>query len=404
MMEKPSDCPREASGVHRLAALLRKDTTASVDDERDLSEWQRLLRAVHEEDARGLRRPGLLRWWILAPLVAGVVLVALGMLRGFWGPAPLRFTLDGHASGGNYLMAGGERPSHVDFSDGSSLLLHASGRLRVANTDADGATLLLERGQVDVAIRHQPSSRWQLELGPYAVRVTGTRFAAIWNPETGEVGVDLFEGALAIRGPGIVTPLMLRGGQQFRANKAGSYAVERQPPAAAVSPAGQPSVPEAAAVAAKGRHLAGVVGSERGVSRSPHDRLVCSWTDLVSQGQFAAIIAQARALGLETALAECPPHSLFVLADAARYQGAFGLSERVLLAIRQRSPDDAGKAAFFLGRLAEARGNLELALGWYAQATESSRESHFVQEAKTATTRVLRRLRTLPARPSPMVP
>ena len=154
--------------------------------------------------------------------------------------APLRFALDGHAPAGNYLMAEAERPSHVDFSDGSSMVLHPSGRLRVSNIETDGATLLLERGQVDVAIRHQPSCRWQFDIGPYAVRVTGTRFAATWNPEAGDLSVDLFEGAVAIRGPGISTPVTLRGGQQFRANKAGSYTVRRQPLAAPVLPAGAP--------------------------------------------------------------------------------------------------------------------------------------------------------------------
>ena len=55
MMEKHSDCPKEESGAHRLAALLRNDAPESADGERDQAEWQRLLRSVREEDARGLR-------------------------------------------------------------------------------------------------------------------------------------------------------------------------------------------------------------------------------------------------------------------------------------------------------------------------------------------------------------
>jgi tetratricopeptide (TPR) repeat protein len=88
------------------------------------------------------------------------------------------------------------------------------------------------------------------------------------------------------------------------------------------------------------------------------------------------------------------------LADAARYLGDFELSKSVLTNLRKRSPDDASKAAFFLGRLEEARGNLELALDWYAQAMEGSPEPHFAQEAKAGKARIARRMRSLDAHPA----
>ena len=401
-MKKPSESPREESGVHRLAALLRNDATRSVDGEHDQAEWQRLLLAAHEEDS--LPRPRPRRLWLLAPLTVGAALFALGLFRATWAPSPLRFTLDGHAPAAEYLVSEAGRPRLVDFSDGSSLVLRSLGRLRVTHTDSRGATLSLERGQLDVSIRHRPSSQWRLDVGPYAVQVTGTRFNVTWDPDNGDFGVTLLDGAVAIRGPGISAPIALQVGQLFRANKAGSYTVQRQPQVAPVSPAGEPPAAEAAALASNGMRVASAAGVERATSRLHHDRPACDWAGLVSKGQFAATVARAQALGIDTALSECPPRSLFALADAARYLGKFELSKSALLTIRKRSPDDTSKAAFFLGRLEEARGNLESALGWYAQAMEGNPQPNFAQEAKTGKARIVKRMRSLDVHPAHAAP
>ena len=92
------------------------------------------------------------------------------------------------------------------------------------------------------------------------------------------------------------------------------------------------------------------------------------------------------------------------MADAARYVGKLELARNALLAIRKRSPGDSSKAAFFLGRLEEARGNLDLALDWYAQAMEGDPEPHFAQEAKAGKARITKRMRSLPAHPAHPAP
>jgi tetratricopeptide (TPR) repeat protein len=107
---------------------------------------------------------------------------------------------------------------------------------------------------------------------------------------------------------------------------------------------------------------------------------------------------------MDTALSECPPRSLFALADAARYLGNFELSKSALTTIRNRSPDDTSKAAFFLGRLEEARGNLELALGWYGQAMEGTPQPNFAQEAKAGKARIVKRMRGLDVHPAHAAP
>jgi hypothetical protein len=102
-------------------------------------------------------------------------------------------------------------------------------------------------------------------------------------------------------------------------------------------------------------------------------------------------------MGIEAALAHCPVRSLFALADAARYRQVFEISGDALLAIRRRSPPDAGKAAFFLGRLEEARGRYREALGWYSEVTPGRADRDFVEEATAARARVADRIRTNPA-------
>ncbi len=395
-MREHDENPREESGVHRLAALLRKEATEIVDTDRDRLAWQRLLLATHEDDEQrvGSTRLGWLR--VLVPATVGVLLLAAATFHLFAKQPRLQFFVEGREPADGYLMSEVGRPKRVDFSDGSSLVLRAATHLRVTTTYTDGATLSLERGELDLSIRHRAKTRWQLDIGPYVVQVTGTHFSASWDPDAGDVGVDLLDGAVTVRGPGIVAPIVLQVGQRFRANKAGSYTVEASGAVAAL-PEPPNEAPAAHVVSPTAKARRPISQAATGPSR---DKPTCDFVGLVSSGQFDATLALARTMGVETAFAECPTRSLFALADAARYQGQFDLSRRALMAIRKRSPDDAGKAAFFLGRLEEARGNLETALGWYAQAMQGKTEPQYFEEAKAGRERVGKRTLAAPARPS----
>jgi ferric-dicitrate binding protein FerR (iron transport regulator) len=389
--------PRQESGVHRLAALLRKEATEVVDPDRNQVAWQRLLYLAHEDDERRLRGPRIRRWWIIAPAAVGLAVLA-GLYHLLSGAPRLQFQVDGRVPADAYVISEAGRPKQIDFSDGSNLVLHAGSRLRVAATDRHGAVLSLERGELDLAIHHRPSARWRLDVGPYFVQVRGTHFNVRWNPDLGDVEVDLLDGAVTIGGPGIVAPVALEVGQQFRANKSGSYTVQRQQQSITPSPTEpkEPVMNEPAAASPRGRRVATASPAEPGAAASKPEKLGCDWLGLVSNGQFEATLAQARVLGIGAALTDCPPRSLFALADASRYLGNFELSRKTLIAIRKRSPNDASKAAFFLGRLEEARGNSEAALGWYSHAMQGG-EPQFVAEAKAGKARLLRRHSLLPS-------
>ncbi len=234
-------------------------------------------------------------------------------------------------------------------------------------------------------------------MGPYAIAVTGTRFSVRWDPATGDIGVDMLDGSVTVQGPGVGAPVGLRVGQRFRANRSGAYAIEGSsgPPSRVEAIAGAASRGLATAPAG---HTRAAPASSASRASSTREALACDWTDLVARGRFDDTLREARALGVDAVLDECPTGSLFALADAARYRGQFTLATRTLETIRVRSPEQAGRAAFFLGRVEEARGDFQSAAHWYSEAASRSRQPDFAEEAKLAGARVSKRMGLPPSR------
>lgn len=379
--------PREEDAAHRVAALLRADAMQAVDEQRDQAGWQGLLREAQRSDER--RMPAPRRRWLAVTVTVAVAALAIAGVSIFRasGPGPLTFQIDGRDPQDALLSSGVDETRHLDFSDGSSIVLRPSGRVRITETTARGAELILERGALDVSVHHRASTRWRLSVGPYTVKVTGTRFGVSWDPGLGEIRVDTLEGSVTVDGPGVTAPVAVAGGQQFRAS------TRSDPATGGRRSAPPPEEPLAVTPPPTPGDVAGVPKSSRvaGSSRSMKSG-ACRWDNLVSSGQFDVLLGEVRAMGIDQALTECPAGSLFSIADAARYRGDFELSRRTLSVIRRRSPSDAGKAAFFLGRVEEARGNYELALRWYSEAAEARQGPAFVSEARAAKARVSKRI------------
>ncbi len=308
------------------------------------------LEARHDLGAvrsRLLRRPepsGPSRRWLAFAGVAGLA-AAAALAWVTLRPAadtPLAFTLpDGRAGGaGSFVSA--DAPEAIAFADGSALELAAGSDLRFAEVDGDGARLDLQRGSVRLDVVHRDeSTRWAVQAGPFMVDVVGTRFAVGWDPETRAFELHMEEGRVELEGPGLERRAVVAG-QTVR------LSVPDEPVAVAElelpEPGDEPSAVTEAVV-------------EPVEARRPRRRAATlDWRRLAREGRHGDAI---RAADWGRILALGDPADLIMLGDAARFAGESEKAAAAYQAIRVRHPDDARapQAAFFLGRLALARGD-----------------------------------------------
>ena len=276
-----------------------------------------------------------------------------------------------------------EEQREVKFSDGSLLTLQPTASLRVRDTAVEGATVVLESGTLEAAVVHREHTRWSILAGPYEIKVIGTKFAAVWQESKQSLQVHLHEGAVEIVGTDIEGSVRLESGQSFQISRGAVWTVHAAGAEAAVGAAIEKAAEiegtETVSVAdskfsnrsdssAKSGHVSGNpqigAASENGAVAA--GAKAADWSQLLSSGKFADVVSQAKAQGIAACLASsCTPDQLKNLADAARYSGEPALAEQTLLRLRVRSPGHAARAAFQLGSLQEARGNIRGALEWY---------------------------------------
>jgi hypothetical protein len=106
------------------------------------------------------------------------------------------------------------------------------------------------------------------------------------------------------------------------------------------------------------------------------------WHERVVREEFAAVIAEAEARGIDAVIATASLADLQALADAARYAGKGALAGRAMLAVRARfaGSAEARSDAFLLGRMAES-GSPSTAVGWYGTYLAESPQGSLAPEA-----------------------
>ena len=384
------------------------------DSHRTLTELVGAARATFGDGLSGSEQAGLVRFeqavarrtlrstsraWVFGfGLVAAGAAAAVVM---FHRPdSMLTFAVvNGTVSDGGYVRAKASGGTELQFSDGSSLALDPGTSTRVTDIDAHGSRVLLESGRAHVRVTHRPAAKWVVDAGPYSVHVVGTEFDVRWSGSEEVLDVQMQRGTVIVRGPLARGGLTMEAGQHLVANvKEGEIFLDATPGSEAVNlPRAREESPEPTfADAPETAPPAAQAGPATHATRS---RAVAvrglpaaapaadaSWSNLIKQGDFAGVLADAEQRGLARTLETASAADLNALADAARYVRRADVARRTLLAERARFPrsGSAREAAFFLGGLAEDEPGVtsaKSALEWYERYMTDSPSGNYAAQA-----------------------
>lgn len=328
---------------------------------------------------------------VMVLAAAAAVVLAVGVATYH---RPLGYHVEGAASfNSSYLSVPEDKPAEVRFDDGSRIRADPGTRLRIEESYADGARVLLERGTAFAHVTHGRTTHWRFVAGPFAVHVTGTKFTLNWEPVTEEVELTLHEGSVEIEGPLAAGRLAVRAGQRVRASlpKRSLHVESINEPVAAAAPPVEPAPePHAIDTASPATPIPAMTAAPKPSAPAAQEVHRATWPELVRQGKFATVVEAARERGIDASLAGASAADLRALADAARYAGEAGLAERALLSLRQRfaGSRDGVAAAFLIGRTRENAGDLAAADRWYETYLAEARSGELAADALAGRMRV----------------
>jgi TolA-binding protein len=246
----------------------------------------------------------------------------------------------------------------VDFSDGSQLRLDHDARARVLEVDPAGAHLMLERGRLEVRVVHRASgTNWQVDAGPFAVKVVGTRFDVSWDPIHERFLLELREGAVQLSGPKVARGCTVRSGEQVQISlsdgtvSGSCVAVGR---AAHASPTARAAATASASAAPE--------------KETPAPSKQEGWRSFAARGEHPTAWLLVESEGFERVQARSNPTDLMLLANLARFSRAAARATATLRALRERYPTsaEAAEAAFLLGLVAADQQNSpRAAVAWF---------------------------------------
>jgi TolA-binding protein len=373
--------------LDRAAAVL----LAHVDTTSDMAEQAALRAKIVDEAMKPTRwRPSRIAVLALVPVALSLLVLLLALRPA--SPSTITFAVGiGQTPGpvGSYLVPVGGAQLPIRFSEGSVVTLSPTARARVSSTSAKGARLLIETGKARCEIVHKSNAEWTIAAGPYTIEVRGTSFDVQWDTSTSTLEVQMRQGVVSVRGPGLDPGVELRDTQHFISSA--SARVESSPHAsqqlsAPTSPFDSESPrPVLMSHSAGSSSAAGptpdisrefptteadATSIEAGVTPidAPGESVPrVAWPVLAARGEYRGVISEAEARGIENVLASASDADLAALADAARFLGRMDLATRALNATRARfaGSSRAAAAAYVLGRMADDSGNSSGALSWY---------------------------------------
>jgi hypothetical protein len=334
---------------------------------------------------RRSRRAGL--------VLAGVAATfALGTAAFLLMPRSISFVVSGQPGVvGAPMVAPANGEVALRFSDGSSVTLPAQAAARVEALEPEGATVAVDTGTVDVAVVHRLETHWELHAGNYRIKVTGTRFRAIWNRNLQELTVLMREGSVVVSGPGIAFPTRVVAGERLRANadegvslaRVADQPAPRPTETVAVAPARAEAAPEQEPTetpaevpptpaapptrrrSPEAQHPA--VAPERPRAQPAVARP--DWRALATRAQYrdalTAAIAELQGEGWTAGCSRLGVEDVVLLGDVARLAGDLNHADEAYRIARQRFPG-TDRPTFALGLIAfEGRHDYRAAAGWF---------------------------------------
>jgi ferric-dicitrate binding protein FerR (iron transport regulator)/TolA-binding protein len=379
MTQKSAGVGPHAERLERMARLMREAGPSEVSPTEHEDGRARLVAAVaRARGSAGARRArGRLRSaaWIAAAALA--LLAVFAIVRGAARPAPLAYVVERAASSGGYVRAEAQ-PAVVRFSEGTVIELVPPGRARVAEVTPRGARVSLESGRAAVRVQPLPDAAWSVEAGPFVIGVTGTEFEVAWSASEERLEVRLFTGSVIVKGPPAPAGVALAPGQRLLAYARGKMLIESDEPRSTRrqvidTPSSTPAPPSAS-------------DAESAAPAQPAPRPSApppTWGARVARGEFAEVVREAEARGLEATIAGATLADLSALADAGRYAGRSDVARRALEAQRARFPgsSEARAASFFLGLLADDRGASAAAIEHFDRYLAEAPSGAFAAEA-----------------------
>ncbi|MBK7583317.1 MAG: hypothetical protein IPI67_24390 [Myxococcales bacterium] len=224
----------------------------------------------------------------------------------------------------------------------------------------------------------RPGARWVVAAGPFRVLVTGTRFAATWDPQSEVLTVSMEEGSVVVSGRCVESRALSAGesasfGCRDAVTQADPPRMEfpRSPVVETTTPPKQPPPrpqPE----------------RQVGTSTQSAPPPVAEWNALSREGRFREALAAAETEGFSSLCASMSAEQILQLGNSARLAGSTARVHEAFLSLRRRFPGSgpAATAAFHLGRIAfDGSGDYATAQRWFAAYLAEQPGGGFAEES-----------------------
>jgi hypothetical protein len=251
------------------------------------------------------------------------------------------------------------------FEDGTKIVVARGARAELKSVRKHGAELQLDDGTLVVDVVHTDESRWDVKAGPFGIRVTGTRFDATFDSRTKQLTIAMAEGTVMVSGPCVNEPLAAPAKKTFACETDVAPANIASPSLGTTTARELPDAPAPSAVVEARRP-------------APTPR----WKSELDRGDARSAVASMTSSELDAALAQESASSLLALADGARLSGDGDRATKIYRKVRERFPrtSAAVKAAFLIGRMAEASSSRDEAARWYETVTREG-QNDYAQES-----------------------